>query len=160
MRRDELYVERCENYTSHVGGTPRRRFPPSFFNRRHFFAHNLPLCPQNSSFAFAIHSYEVMVEAIRRQEPKIAGRTRIHRAGDADPPFANFRLITEAARICAKGAALVRNGETGIRTPDTDLTPYNGLANRRLQPLGHLSRTSRGIILHATAERKAKVFRD
>src|SRR5688572_9574996 len=31
------------------------------------------------------------------------------------------------------------NGETGIRTPDTGLTPYNGLANRRLQPLGHLS---------------------
>ena len=31
------------------------------------------------------------------------------------------------------------NGEIGIRTLDTDLTPYNGLANRRLQPLGHLS---------------------
>src|SRR3954454_5091585 len=31
------------------------------------------------------------------------------------------------------------NGETGIRTRDTGLTPYNGLANRRLQPLGHLS---------------------
>src|SRR5437763_7610111 len=31
------------------------------------------------------------------------------------------------------------NGERGIRTPDTGLTPYNGLANRRLQPLGHLS---------------------
>jgi hypothetical protein len=33
-----------------------------------------------------------------------------------------------------------QNGEIGIRTLDTDLTPYNGLANRRLQPLGHLSR--------------------
>ena len=33
----------------------------------------------------------------------------------------------------------LENGETGIRTPDTGLTPYNGLANRRLQPLGHLS---------------------
>ena len=30
-------------------------------------------------------------------------------------------------------------GEAGIRTRDTGLTPYNGLANRRLQPLGHLS---------------------
>ncbi len=30
-------------------------------------------------------------------------------------------------------------GEAGIRTPDTGLTPYNGLANRRLQPLGHLT---------------------
>jgi hypothetical protein len=32
------------------------------------------------------------------------------------------------------------NGEAGIRTRDKDLTPYSGLANRRLQPLGHLSR--------------------
>src|SRR5688572_8745038 len=31
------------------------------------------------------------------------------------------------------------NGEGGIRTPGTDFSPYNGLANRRLQPLGHLS---------------------
>src|SRR5207302_11049595 len=31
------------------------------------------------------------------------------------------------------------DGERGIRTLDTGLTPYNGLANRRLQPLGHLS---------------------
>ena len=33
-------------------------------------------------------------------------------------------------------------GEGGIRTPDRGLHPYNGLANRRLQPLGHLSRES------------------
>ena len=31
-------------------------------------------------------------------------------------------------------------GERGIRTPDTAFNPYNGLANRRLQPLGHLSK--------------------
>src|SRR3990167_9416035 len=30
-------------------------------------------------------------------------------------------------------------GEGGIRTLDTGITPYNGLANRRLRPLGHLS---------------------
>ena len=30
-------------------------------------------------------------------------------------------------------------GEGGIRTPDRGVRPYNGLANRRLQPLGHLS---------------------
>ena len=28
-------------------------------------------------------------------------------------------------------------GEGGIRTPDSDRNHYNGLANRRLQPLGH-----------------------
>ena len=30
-------------------------------------------------------------------------------------------------------------GEGGIRTPGTSFGSYNGLANRRLQPLGHLS---------------------
>jgi hypothetical protein len=30
-------------------------------------------------------------------------------------------------------------GKAGIRTLDTAFQPYNGLANRRLQPLGHLS---------------------
>src|SRR5262249_42077909 len=30
-------------------------------------------------------------------------------------------------------------GAGGIRTLDTALRPYNGLANRRLQPLGHSS---------------------
>src|SRR3989442_14710962 len=38
------------------------------------------------------------------------------------------------------------HGEGGIRTPDKVLRPYNGLANRRLQPLGHLSR---GVIIPA-----------
>src|SRR6266581_4424057 len=33
----------------------------------------------------------------------------------------------------------MRYGEGGIRTPDRGISPYNGLANRRLQPLGHLS---------------------
>ena len=31
-------------------------------------------------------------------------------------------------------------GEGEIRTPDTGFGPYNGLANRRLRPLGHLSK--------------------
>src|SRR5438046_10495673 len=47
-------------------------------------------------------------------------------------------------------------GEAGIRTLDTAFRPYNGLANRRLQPLGHLTAdakcteisTSRIEILH------------
>src|SRR5438132_12627847 len=34
-------------------------------------------------------------------------------------------------------------GEGGIRTPDRGISPYNGLANRRLQPLGHLSSLQR-----------------
>ena len=34
---------------------------------------------------------------------------------------------------------LESGGEAGIRTLDTAFGPYNGLANRRLQPLGHLT---------------------
>ncbi len=37
----------------------------------------------------------------------------------------------------------VHCGKGGIRTLDRGLTPYNGLAIRRLQPLGHLSKLSK-----------------
>src|SRR5215471_4130326 len=37
------------------------------------------------------------------------------------------------------GSQTLSGGEGGIRTPDRGVSPYNGLANRRLQPLGHLS---------------------
>lgn len=34
---------------------------------------------------------------------------------------------------------ILDGGDRGIRTLDRALQPYNGLANRRLQPLGHVS---------------------
>src|SRR6266700_3856326 len=37
---------------------------------------------------------------------------------------------------------LSAGGDGGIRTLDRALQPYNGLANRRLQPLGHVSSTA------------------
>lgn len=40
-----------------------------------------------------------------------------------------------AKRVSAKQDG----GDRGIRTLDRALQPYNGLANRRLQPLGHIS---------------------
>ena len=40
-------------------------------------------------------------------------------------------------------------GEGGIRTLDTGVSPYNGLANRRLQPLGHLSGDKFRTVYHA-----------
>src|SRR5438876_9888591 len=40
-------------------------------------------------------------------------------------------------------------GEGGIRTLDTGFSPYNGLANRRLQPLGHLSSRTCGVAIVA-----------
>jgi hypothetical protein len=35
--------------------------------------------------------------------------------------------------------SIAAGGDGGIRTLDRALQPYNGLANRRLQPLGHIS---------------------
>ena len=41
----------------------------------------------------------------------------------------------------------VLSGDGGIRTLDTGLSPYNGLANRRLQPLGHVSKDPTRVVL-------------
>src|SRR5437762_13344747 len=47
-------------------------------------------------------------------------------------------------------------GEGGIRTPDRGISPYNGLANRRLQPLGHLSSNCTAGILPASRHRRSE----
>src|SRR5229473_6605347 len=52
------------------------------------------------------------------------------------PPTCRYPVGDGAKRT----RMLTRNGGGGIRTPDRVLRPYNGLANRRLQPLGHPSR--------------------
>jgi hypothetical protein len=43
---------------------------------------------------------------------------------------------------CVSGQTQNTGGAGGIRTLDRALQPYNGLANRRLQPLGHSSITA------------------
>src|SRR5437764_5487663 len=48
-----------------------------------------------------------------------------------------------------------RGGAGGIRTLDRALQPYNGLANRRLQPLGHSS--VRADMPDARARRKRQI---
>src|SRR5882724_9509649 len=50
-------------------------------------------------------------------------------------------------------AAQCLGGGRGIRTLDRDLSPYNGLANRRLQPLGHPSAGEQPIYATAYARR-------
>jgi hypothetical protein len=47
---------------------------------------------------------------------------------------AGLRMACHPKPVRAKGG-----GAGGIRTLDRALQPYNGLANRRLQPLGHSS---------------------
>jgi hypothetical protein len=58
----------------------------------------------------------------------------------------------------------LRGGEGGIRTLGTGISPYNGLANRRLQPLGHLSgvvtkhlQCWQGLLLGAMENRRRQV---
>ena len=46
-------------------------------------------------------------------------------------------------RCWAKCLKTEAGGDGGIRTLDRALQPYNGLANRRLQPLGHVSGSGR-----------------
>ena len=59
--------------------------------------------------------------------------------------FSKMPFLSLQARSSSDGRKLHVNhskkagGEGGIRTLDTGVSPYNGLANRRLQPLGHLS---------------------
>jgi hypothetical protein len=48
--------------------------------------------------------------------------------------------LTKAPKFSVPAKPLGSNGEGGIRTPGRGISPYNGLANRRLKPLGHLSR--------------------
>ena len=45
---------------------------------------------------------------------------------------------------CRSGVQFDAGGDGGIRTLDRALQPYNGLANRRLQPLGHISEAPAG----------------
>ena len=54
----------------------------------------------------------------------------------------NLRGINEFAGLPAEarfGRRAKVGGEAGIRTLGRGLSPYNGLANRRLRPLGHLT---------------------
>ena len=61
------------------------------------------------------------------------------RTGDGGREIARVIAPVPVGRLPFSGFL---NGDGGIRTLDTGLSPYNGLANRRLQPLGHVSRPS------------------
>src|SRR5271167_1126829 len=64
------------------------------------------------------------------------------------PPTKVRRKASLRARMTSLPGRRIRpsrapGGDGGIRTLDRALQPYNGLANRRLQPLGHISATRR-----------------
>jgi hypothetical protein len=58
---------------------------------------------------------------------------------------------------CWKALKIRIGGDGGIRTLDRALQPYNGLANRRLQPLGHVS--GMADMPDAAASRKRQIVR-
>jgi hypothetical protein len=70
-------------------------------------------------------------------ETKGAGRS----PGDAESASTNRRSASVSS--AKSGKHVIRGGDGGIRTLDRPLQAYNGLANRRLQPLGHVSVTGR-----------------
>ena len=54
--------------------------------------------------------------------------------------WASLQIFTKRAKIAWAEARWAQGGGgRGIRTPDRSFGTYNGLANRRLQPLGHPS---------------------
>ena len=65
------------------------------------------------------------------------------------------RLEALAAKECwglgAFPTVKLAGGAGGIRTLDTAFQPYNGLANRRLQPLGHSSNPNFEVTLTFSA---------
>lgn len=48
--------------------------------------------------------------------------------------------LSKKLKTPARARVLNFHGEGGIRTLDTGINPYNGLANRRFRPLSHLSK--------------------
>src|SRR5208282_4888503 len=54
-------------------------------------------------------------------------------------PISNHASPGRLAAFSKPSAGFESGGEGGIRTPGTRFSAYNGLANRRLKPLGHLS---------------------
>src|SRR4051812_3154883 len=72
----------------------------------------------------------VWAESSSQSDAKVMHRlAEVWRPGGDGPP--GSKTINESGGKTG--------GEAGIRTLGTGLSPYNGLANRRLQPLGHLT---------------------
>ena len=73
-----------------------------------------------------------VLAALRLLERSVEKAPNMHLDGSHDSPV--MCKLKRKERVVRESG-----GEGGIRTPGTGFSPYNGLANRRLQPLGHLS---------------------
>jgi hypothetical protein len=70
-------------------------------------------------------------------------------------PMSKVRSI----RLCDRAGQRRDGGAGGIRTLDRALQPYNGLANRRLQPLGHSSMSADMPDAGASRKRQIQITR-
>ena len=85
----------------------------------------LPLCPQRKWTLRDLFGFACAFSAVRfvQRKPRIGGDFARF-SGNNSRISLHFRLY---------------GGEGGIRTLGTGVSPYNGLANRRIRPLCHLS---------------------
>ena len=82
----------------------------------------------------------------------------IVRRADVDVAIARFEEVRPVTDVA--GLDKVKGGGAGgIRTLDRALQPYNGLANRRLQPLGHSSISADMPDASASRKRQIRITR-
>ena len=86
----------------------------------------LRMCPSEKSQDEGLLRYQ----AVRSLQSGLSGNNREIRAC-----FAYFGVRGAGISLHFR----LRGGEAGIRTLGTGVSPYNGLANRRIRPLCHLS---------------------
>ena len=118
------------------------------FNNPHIICHAFIPVNQRRTASFQTGLLNWLVEKIAQFPGRFSQECEL-RGLDNDgniPILGRFRQFRAAPENFSLGPRLA-GGEGGIRTPDRGVSPYNGLANRRLQPLGHLSGGMRLLLL-------------
>ena len=113
-----------------------------------------PAIRQGTPFVDFTRQYEFRPNSSHFAQPDFAARGNFEATKGSGGSTYALRATADNLRVrsmtlaCqpepASGASVLAKvgGEAGIRTLGTTLRSYNGLANRRLQPLGHLTTES------------------
>ena len=115
----------------------------------------------NHRFVIALRSPDGVFETGLRMCPP--EKSRDSEASLPRSPFSAVHLVGQVSRKTGKCCVFrrqkgrfslqfrLRGGEGGIRTLGTGVSPYNGLANRRIRPLCHLSAAGGATVYHVWA---------
>ena len=117
------------SYLAHpegVGRAVQQVRPSNKVQRRHGVARQLPRIPQKKTGTQPLSQVPVLIGA--------PGRIRT-----SDPRIRSPMLYPAELRVRTANFSSQTGGGGGIRTLGRAQLPYNGLAIRRLQPLGHSS---------------------